>query len=315
MILPGLVPAGVPVGFRVTWDRIVPGLEQIPADMIPLTDSALDLGSSAKRWAFAYVDTLVITGPAYVGDTANANNAAGLTLNQLAADDEILSLKSSDVAHGLTSIAETDTYAFLRKAASAEGGATFRAVAEDAAVSPVMELVSYGGTATTTKSAAGRSLVEIRVYEHDGLNALANITADGNVFGVRAYVGAADTTLLLLDEDGDLWLGGALTAVGAIAGASLNLGGSTVLDIITGTAAWDPGNLLPGVSATTTITVTGAAVGDGVFVNNPFLADDTDMVLTGYVSGADTVTVSLVNSGLAAVDAAERTVRATVFKF
>lgn len=46
-----VVAGGVPVGFRVTWDRIVPGLESIPADMVPLDDATHDLGSADKGWA------------------------------------------------------------------------------------------------------------------------------------------------------------------------------------------------------------------------------------------------------------------------
>lgn len=127
------------------------------------------------------------------------------------------------------------------------------------------------------------------------------------------YVGAAPTEGI--NNYAILVASGATRLNGSLAAESLKLGGSTVLDIITGTAAFDPGNLIVGASATTTITVTGAAVGDGVFVNNPFIQDDGELVLTGYVSAADTVTVSLVNAGLAAVDAASRTVRAVVFKF
>jgi hypothetical protein len=58
----------------------------------------------------------------YIGDTSNVSSTLGLTINQGAADDSILSVKSSDVAHGMTSIAETDTYGYLVKATAANGG-------------------------------------------------------------------------------------------------------------------------------------------------------------------------------------------------
>jgi hypothetical protein len=150
-------------------------------------------------------------GTCYIGDSANANATLGLTINQGAADDEILAFKSSDVAHGLTTYSETDTYAAWAKQDSALGGFRFRVFAEDAALSTVYNLSVFGGTADTTKSTAGRALVETYVTEHNGANALADITADGNVWGVRCRRGGADVTLALLDEDADLWLGGALT--------------------------------------------------------------------------------------------------------
>jgi hypothetical protein len=62
------------------------------------------------------------TGAVYIGDSANANSVIGLTINQGANDDEILALKSSDVAHGVTTHTETDTYAFFKKASGSTGG-------------------------------------------------------------------------------------------------------------------------------------------------------------------------------------------------
>lgn len=117
------------------------------------------------------------------------------------------------IAHGLTDEAETETWFTVRKTNSAEGGAILRSIAEDAAVSPVTVIESFGGTATTTKSTAGRALIEVYASEHDGSNALANIAADGNVFGVRARVGGADVTRWMVDEDGDTWQSGTATAV------------------------------------------------------------------------------------------------------
>src|SRR3546814_16103545 len=51
---------------------------------------------------------LFITGGMMLNEFANANSVIGLTVNQGGNDDEILSLKSSDVGHGGTSITEND---------------------------------------------------------------------------------------------------------------------------------------------------------------------------------------------------------------
>jgi hypothetical protein len=65
--------------------------------------------------------TLTGAGTAYIGDTANANATLGLTINQGAADNEIFALKSSDVAHGMTDLTETDTYFVVRKQSATAG--------------------------------------------------------------------------------------------------------------------------------------------------------------------------------------------------
>lgn len=177
-----------------------------------IQSAQVDQNFSAIRTQFnALVNS---AGGLYVGDDADANTTLGITINQGSADDYILTLKSSDVAHGYTTGAETDTYAAYQKASATLGGLTQKVLAENGALNSVFMLQAYGGTADTTKSTAGRSLVEVYASMHDGANALANITADGNVFGVRARVGAADVTRWLVDEDGDTWQAGGMTVAG-----------------------------------------------------------------------------------------------------
>ena len=175
------------------------------------------------------------TGTLFVGDTANANMTQGLTINQGAADNQILALKSSDVAHGLTSngftAMETDDYHVLSKVSATLGGMKLDVVAEDAALGTVLQVGVAGGTATTTKSTSGVGLEHHYIMEHNGSNARANVTADGNIFGVSAYVGGAFVTRWLLDEDGDTWQSG-----GATFGGDVTLGeNGIILDHAIGT--------------------------------------------------------------------------------
>jgi hypothetical protein len=144
--------------------------------------------------------------PVFIGDSANANMTVGLTINQGANDNSIIELKSSDVAHGGTGEGlETDSFVALRKTSPTLGGLDMIIMAEDAALGTVTHFMSRGGTATTTKSTAGRSLIEMQALEHNGSNGAADITADGNVFGIRARVGGSSVTRFLVDEDGDLY--------------------------------------------------------------------------------------------------------------
>ena len=152
--------------------------------------------------------TIDQSGGVYINDSANANMTVGLTINQGTNDDEIFALKSTtDVNHGLikAGYTETDTFLEIRKANATNGGTSFRSYTEDAAVAFALHFESYGGTANTTKTTGGIGLAGFTIYEHDGANNLANITADGNVFHIRARVGGADVTRFLVDEDGDMY--------------------------------------------------------------------------------------------------------------
>ncbi len=144
----------------------------------------------------------------FIGDTAHGQMTVGLCVNQGAADNIALALKSSDVATVLTTIVtgtvETDDFFAVSKWAGATGGALIQALGENAAVTTNMRLESYGGQADATHSAAGRGLVEVYASQHDGANALSDIGADGNVFAVIGRRGTADATLFIVDEDGEI---------------------------------------------------------------------------------------------------------------
>lgn len=157
--------------------------------------------------------TINTNGTAFINSGANPTNAnmtgSGLTINQGAGDDQILAFKSSDVGTGLTTAVtnsvEVDDYATFTKFASATGGLLMQVLGENAAVTTNFLMESYGGQADTTHTGAGRGLIELYASQHDGANALSDIAADGNVFAVRARRGAADVTLLIVDEDGNLF--------------------------------------------------------------------------------------------------------------
>lgn len=80
--------------------------------------------------------------------------------------------------------------------------------------------------------------------------------------------------------------------------------------VLTGSATYDPASLADGVGATTTVTVTGAALGDYVTVS--FSLDLQGILLTGYVSAANTVAVRFQNETGGTIDLASGTLRARV---
>ena len=180
-------------------------------------------GNSDISAVYEGTEVTRMTGSAYtvnlktfIGASTNANVTLGLTIDQAANDDYALALKSSDIATGLvddtvTGLAlETDDYYTISKRHATNGGATVQVMALDAALSTVSLDYVVGGTGDTTKSASGRALKEIVFYEHNGSNARSAVTANGNVFGIRAYTGSVETKFLV-DEDGDLFADGGTT--------------------------------------------------------------------------------------------------------
>lgn len=79
-----------------------------------------------------------------------------------------------------------------------------------------------------------------------------------------------------------------------------------------GAATYDPANLVDGAGATTTVTVTGAALGD--FAEASFSLDLQGITLTSWVSAANTVSVRFQNETGGAIDLGSGTLRARVRK-
>lgn len=78
----------------------------------------------------------------------------------------------------------------------------------------------------------------------------------------------------------------------------------------TGSASWTPGLIANAAQVTTTITVTGAAIGN--FVEVSYSNDLQALTLTGYVSAPNTVTAVLVNTTGGNITPVAGTVKARV---
>lgn len=79
-----------------------------------------------------------------------------------------------------------------------------------------------------------------------------------------------------------------------------------------GTATWNPGSIAPGASETTTVTVTGAALGDPVIVGFSSITT-ANWILSATVTAANTVSVVLqARGGGSTVDLGSGTLRVAV---
>jgi len=78
-----------------------------------------------------------------------------------------------------------------------------------------------------------------------------------------------------------------------------------------GSKTFNPGSIADGNEEATTVTATGAVLGDFVMVS--FSVDVADLVLDGQVTAADTVTCVFANNTGGAIDLASGTLRVIVF--
>jgi hypothetical protein len=136
----------------------------------------------------------------------NANMAVGLTINQGGEDNEAFALKSSDIAHGLASQGhETDTYFAIQKSDADSGGFIITGVCEDPGHAFPFLLNCFGGTPSTAAGTTSNAGIACQWWQHDGANAVENVTANTLVFGVKKGEAAGTSrALFFVDAEGDL---------------------------------------------------------------------------------------------------------------
>jgi hypothetical protein len=165
---------------------------QIKSAATGATDSVLSVDvSGATRFV------VQASGFVGIGDTTNAFMTQGLTINQAGNDDEILALKSSDVAHGVTTITETDTYALFKKLTAASGGLLVRGINGGAVIG--FQVSATGTGEDTAKSAGATGTVYLNANKISGTGAAA-LGANGNLLTVAS----AGNTRFIVDAEGDI---------------------------------------------------------------------------------------------------------------
>ena len=133
-----------------------------------------------------------------INESAPDTGDGGLCLNQTSNDDNILTFKSNDVAHGMTDDNEADTYMTFGKYSPTQGGGKIKGYSEDTALG--LRFESFVPSVGTTKSTSGRGATEFTTYISDGsAGNSATVTDNGNLISMRA----GNTTRFVFDEDGD----------------------------------------------------------------------------------------------------------------
>ncbi len=107
-------------------------------------------------------------------------------------------------------------------------------------------------------------------------------------------------------------LGANVSLDGTCQGITTTLAAGLVGAVFSGSATYDPPSLADGAGATTTVTVTGATLGD--YADATFSLDLQGITVTAWVSAANTVSVRFQNESGGTLDLASGTLRARTVK-
>jgi hypothetical protein len=127
----------------------------------------------------------------------------GITLQQGASNGNVITCKSSEVAHGLTSVAETDTYTLLDRRYDDGGGLGIACITDGGETASIsFRLAAYlRNTADTTASSASVGVLTFRGIQHDGSNNTSSIADAGNMAVFRNDA----STKIIFKGDGDIY--------------------------------------------------------------------------------------------------------------
>jgi hypothetical protein len=186
-------------------------LKAADANGMQLQDDAGNLGITVADGGSVQVASLL-----FVNETINANMTTGITLKGTAWEESI-AFKVDTLDHQLTVWTETDT-AFARQVA--EVGAVYDYLVMDEGVgaySAAYTLSVATLSAETTKTTSTDCMIMLYATCHNGLGTRTDVTANGAVFGVAVRTTG---TIWILDEDGDTWQTGVMTAASLVLGVT-----------------------------------------------------------------------------------------------
>jgi len=154
-------------------------------------------------------------GQIYIGDTANTGDGStgvgvdggSLTINMGANGSEILSLKSSEIAHGMTGNyhAETDTFGNITKVNDANGGMNIKGFSE---TTRGLALSGYHVTDSTDHTVDANGCVLIRGFLKSSTTS-TNPASGANILVLRGSSVDAGKVTHIFDSSGNTWFDGA----------------------------------------------------------------------------------------------------------
>ena len=139
-------------------------------------------------------------GAVYIGDTANGDMTNGLTINQGAAANHILTFKADGVTHAMTDQVETDTFGLIRQYGGGDaGGMEMFGFKGDGSYNTGALTLSgaLGEAGDTTKSTSGAGIVRLTSHVKSS-NTYGAAGADQNLLTIMNHT----TTRFIFDAEG-----------------------------------------------------------------------------------------------------------------
>lgn len=131
------------------------------------------------------------------GEAAPDVDAGGLCLNHGAGSGNVLTLKNSSIDHGITGVAETDTYGYIKKWNAAEGGAYFVGLTEGLSG---MNLAGIVTTNDTTIGTTANAAVRLIAAKKNGTT-IGGFAAGDNLLVVTDVA----SVRFIIQQDGDIY--------------------------------------------------------------------------------------------------------------
>ena len=161
-----------------------------------VADGSYDFGADGNGRS----RNVYLTSKVMINEVENAQMTTGLTINQGSADNEIISLKSSDVNQPATGRAEADTYTRFFKASGVGGGLQVESYTDtDGNAGNAIVLAGVlGEAADTTKSTLGLGVVNLSPRVTDGSTGITTVGSNGNLVVITNN----ETTRFIFDAEG-----------------------------------------------------------------------------------------------------------------
>ena len=135
-------------------------------------------------------------------ETSPDTSRGGLCLNQGGTDGNILTFKSSDVAHGRTSVAETDTYAEFGKGGSNDGGLAITTINDAGNISFYLD--AHARANDTGKGTGDHGCMNFDANTHDGSGGGTSLSTNANM----VTFSNDNSVRFIFDAEGDIHVDG-----------------------------------------------------------------------------------------------------------
>ena len=119
-------------------------------------------------------------------------------MNMAAEDGKLISLKSTDVAHGMTVQAETDTYGMFQKESAASGGLLVQGLSEGV---NALRMNSLGTGANNAETTGATGILDLKASKKDGTD-IQNSGSDDNIVTVTS---GSDGVQVIFKGDGEIF--------------------------------------------------------------------------------------------------------------